>query len=204
MRLDSEENMCLDSWISSASMVGMSAFTLYLDYRLELFFSWNLAKNYLFNFLQADPRVLTSTSFSTNDILEEKKTTNKAIKTFTTPAANGTSLERRTSKFPQAHWDLDRKPGGRRGPRISQNCCTVELLHKETASSWLLTPGCKIAEELERVRQLEEHHGKYTCMNFLPCAQWVVSWWTMITKSIDYPKANVVALHQSDQRDYLK
>lgn len=36
--------MYLDSWISSASMVGMSAFTLYLDCRLELFFSSNPAK----------------------------------------------------------------------------------------------------------------------------------------------------------------
>lgn len=32
------------------------------------------SENYLFNFLQADPQVLTSTSFSTNERLEEKKT----------------------------------------------------------------------------------------------------------------------------------
>lgn len=119
MRLDSEENMYLDSWISSASMVGMSAFTLYLDCRLELFFSSNPAKIiYLIFYRQILRSLHLPVSLQMKD-WKKKKTTkqNKGIKTFTTPAANGTSLKRRrTSKFPQAHWDVDRRPGGRRGP----------------------------------------------------------------------------------------
>lgn len=119
--------MYLDSWISSASMVVMSAFILCLDYRLELFFSSNPAKIIYLIFYR---QILRSLPLPVSLPMTDRKITNKnneAIKTFTSPAANGTSLKkRRTSKFPQAHWDLDRRLGG--GPEFTRNavlwdCC---------------------------------------------------------------------------------
>lgn len=85
-------------------MVGVTAFTLYVGFRLELFFSPNPDKMTNLIFYR---ELLKSLHLSISlQMLERKEKIIKAIKTFTAPVANGTSFKkRRKSKFPQVAWE---------------------------------------------------------------------------------------------------